>query len=78
MTACLGYGSGVWSAGNYYFWVPIVSPFCGSVTGAFLYDAFVYTGVTPVNTPWFGLKQFMKPHRVIKNRIEQQEADGMV
>jgi aquaglyceroporin related protein len=55
-----------------------VSPFCGSVTGAFLYDAFVYTGVTPVNTPWFGLKQFMKPHRVIQNRIEQQEADGMV
>jgi len=78
MTACIGYGSGVWSAGGYYFWVPIVSPFCGAVTGAFLYDAFVYTGETPVNTPWFGLKQFLKPHRVIQNRIERQEAEGMV
>lgn len=30
MAAIVGY-EGLWTAGNYYFWIPIVAPFCGSV-----------------------------------------------
>lgn len=78
MTACLGYGTAVWSAGDYYFWVPIVAPFCGCVVGAFLYDAFVYTGESPVNTPWFGLKQLLTPHKMVSNRLNRQKEEGMV
>lgn len=33
-----GWGSAVYSAGNYYFWVPIVGPLIGGAVGAFVYD----------------------------------------
>lgn len=44
MSYCLGYGHEVWSAGNYYFWVPMVAPFFGCTFGGFLYDVFIFTG----------------------------------
>lgn len=44
MTYCLGYGHEVWSAGNYYFWVPMVAPFFGCTFGGWLYDVFLFTG----------------------------------
>jgi hypothetical protein len=40
----LGYGHEVWSAGNYYFWIPMVAPFFGCTFGGFLYDVFIFTG----------------------------------
>ncbi|KKF94154.1 Glycerol uptake/efflux facilitator protein [Ceratocystis platani] len=51
----LGYGSAVWSAGNYYFLVPIVSPFLGTLLGAFVYDLLIFDGESPVNTPYMGM-----------------------
>jgi len=54
----LGYGHEVWSAGNYYFWVPMVAPFFGTTFGAFLYDVFIFTGESPINTPYWGLTRF--------------------
>ena len=30
VTYMIGYGSNVWKAGDYYFWVPMVSPFVSS------------------------------------------------
>jgi len=57
MSYIVGYGPGVWSAGGYYFWIPIVAPFCGTIFGGFLYDLFIYTGPeSPVNSPWLGFK----------------------
>ncbi|KAJ5495708.1 Aquaporin-3 [Penicillium diatomitis] len=54
----LGYGSEVWTAGNHYFWVPMIAPFFGCAFGGWLYDVFLYTGFqSPVNTPWLGLKR---------------------
>ncbi|OXV05329.1 hypothetical protein Egran_06903 [Elaphomyces granulatus] len=44
MTFCVGYGYKVWTAGNYFFWIPIVAPFCGCTFGGWLYDVFLYTG----------------------------------
>jgi aquaglyceroporin related protein, other eukaryote len=44
MSYFLGYGHEVWSAGNYYFWVPMVAPFFGCTFGGWLYDMFLFTG----------------------------------
>ncbi|KAJ5380909.1 Aquaporin-3 [Penicillium cataractarum] len=60
----LGYGHEVWSAGNYYFWVPMVAPFLGCTFGGWIYDVFLYTGLdSPVNTPWLGIKRLLRPRR---------------
>jgi aquaglyceroporin related protein len=77
----IGYGHEVWvsqshdcdkatanihqSAGGYYFWVPMVAPFCGCTFGGWLYDVFLYTGESPINTPWMGLKRFIRPTRSV-------------
>ncbi|PHH69041.1 hypothetical protein CDD80_7055 [Ophiocordyceps camponoti-rufipedis] len=56
----VGYGSEVWSAGGYYFWIPMVAPFLGTLTGGALYDLLVYTGESPVNSPWLGLDRLFR------------------
>jgi aquaglyceroporin related protein len=61
----LGYGHEVWSYGGYYFWVPMVAPFCGCTFGGWLYDTFLFTGESPINTPWMGLKRFTQPKRSV-------------
>ncbi|TKA71381.1 hypothetical protein B0A55_04025 [Friedmanniomyces simplex] len=55
MSYFLGYGHNVWAAGNYYFWVPMIAPFFGCSFGGFLYDVLLFTGESPINTPYFGL-----------------------
>lgn len=59
MSYFLGYGHNVWAAGNYYFWVPMVAPFMGCTFGGFLYDVFLFTGQSPINTPYWGLYRFV-------------------
>ncbi|TFA98039.1 putative membrane protein [Trichoderma ghanense] len=54
MTYAVGYGHQVWTAGDYYFWVPVVAPFLGCLFGGFLYDTFIYTGDSPINAPYMG------------------------
>lgn len=61
----IGYGHEVWSAGGYYFWVPMVSPFCGCVFGGWLYDTFLFTGESPINTPYMGLQRLIQPKRSV-------------
>jgi len=57
MSYIVGYGPEVWSAGDYYFWVPCVASFVGCVFGGGLYDLFIYAGPeSPFNKPAFGLK----------------------
>jgi len=63
MSYFLGYGHGVWSAGGYYFWIPMVAPFFGCTFGGWLYDMFLFTGDSPINTPWMGLKRLLHPTR---------------
>ncbi|KAL2015143.1 hypothetical protein VTK56DRAFT_6209 [Thermocarpiscus australiensis] len=81
MATILGYGSEMWSAGGYYFWIPLVAPFCGCVFGGLLYDVFIYTGPSPINTPWLGLKHIFRPDygwRVAKERHHKGIQDGVV
>ncbi|KAH9217867.1 aquaporin-like protein [Leptodontidium sp. 2 PMI_412] len=59
MSYALGYGHEVWSAGNYYFWIPMVAPFFGCLFGGWLYDVFIFTGDSPINTPWWGFKRML-------------------
>jgi MIP family channel proteins len=40
-TFVAGWGSGVFSAGNGWWWVPIAAPIVGAILGAWLYDTFV-------------------------------------
>lgn len=42
----------LWVAHNHFFWVPMVAPFLGSMTGALVYDVCIYQGhESPVNWP---------------------------
>lgn len=54
MTAMAGYGRGVFTFRNgYFFWCAILAPVCGALFGSFLYDAFIYTGSeSPLNRKW--------------------------
>ncbi|EEQ34931.1 glycerol channel [Microsporum canis] len=75
MTYFLGYGHEVWSAGGYYFWIPMVAPFFGCMFGGFLYDVFLYTGESPINTPWMGLGRFMRPSQDVWSNTKTIDHD---
>jgi len=55
MLSCLGYGKDVWTARNYYFWIPMIAPFFGCAFGGWLYDVFLNDEESPINTPFMGL-----------------------
>lgn len=78
MSYAVGYGHEVWSAGGYYFWIPMVAPFLGCLFGGIMYDLFLYTGPSPINTPWFGLPDLMRPKHAIDQRLEAQHKDALV
>ncbi|KAK4499657.1 hypothetical protein PRZ48_010175 [Zasmidium cellare] len=77
MSYAVGY-QGVWSAGGYYFWIPMVAPFCGCLFGGILYDLAIFTGPSPINAPWFGLKELTRPWHAIQERKEVQQKGGLV
>jgi aquaglyceroporin related protein len=78
MSYAVGYGHEVWSAGGYYFWIPMVAPFLGCLFGGILYDIFIFTGPSPINTPYFGLGELVRPKKAVQDRVRQQKADGLV
>jgi len=41
----------------------MVAPFFGCTFGGWLYDMFLFTGDSPINTPWMGLKRLLHPTR---------------
>jgi len=80
MSYAVGYGGEVWSAGGYYFWIPMVSPFLGCAFGAAMYDIFIFTGPSPVNTPWMGLKH-LSPRfamRARREHLRREKDEGIV
>ncbi|KAM3452878.1 hypothetical protein MY3296_004147 [Beauveria thailandica] len=78
ITYFVGYGTEVFSAGGYYFWIPIVAPFLGTLFGGFLYDMFIYTGPSPVNSPWFGLKRLARPRRDVWSNTYRKSTEANV
>ncbi|KAF1981917.1 aquaporin [Aulographum hederae CBS 113979] len=69
-TSLVGYGGAVWSAGGWYFWIPIVAPFLGCLSGAWLHDMFLFDGESPINTPWVGLRRLVQRERKMEGRPE--------
>jgi aquaglyceroporin related protein len=78
MSYAVGYGHDVWSAGGYYFWIPMVAPFCGCVFGGVVYDVFVYTGPSPINSPWLGLRDVLHPGHTVEERVQAHKREGLV
>ena len=39
----------------------MVAPFCGCAFGGWLYDVLLFTGESPINTPWMGIKRLVRP-----------------
>ncbi|CAM1501346.1 Fc.00g105080.m01.CDS01 [Cosmosporella sp. VM-42] len=74
----IGYGPEVWSTGGYYFWIPMVSPFFGCVFGGFLYDVFMFSGESPINTPFLGLQRFVQPRRKVWSNTYKSPLDSKV
>lgn len=56
----------------------MVVPFLGCIFGGFLYDAFIYTGQSPVNSPYLGLGHFLHPRKEIKAKLKAQTELHMV
>lgn len=59
----------------------MVAPFCGCFFGALIYDIMVYTGPSPVNTPWFGLKRILHPGETVhalKAHRQRNKDEGTV
>ncbi|XP_069778867.1 aquaporin-3-like [Narcine bancroftii] len=47
MTAIAGWGAEVFTAGNYWFWIPIFAPFLGSIVGVLVYQLMVGIHLEP-------------------------------
>lgn len=58
----------------------MVAPFLGCNFGAFLYDVFIFTGPSPVNTPWLGLKLLVPRYALQERRAHarRNKQDGIV
>ncbi|ODA80707.1 hypothetical protein RJ55_03666 [Drechmeria coniospora] len=78
VTYMIGYGGEVWSAGGHYFWIPMVVPFFGTLTGAALYDLLVYDGESPINKAYLGFDRFLKPRRSVWSNTYGKDADARV
>jgi len=49
LTSMVGYGKAVYTFRNqYWLWCPVIAPIVGALVGAFLYDAFFYTGAESI------------------------------
>ncbi|KAF2142690.1 uncharacterized protein K452DRAFT_226814 [Aplosporella prunicola CBS 121167] len=73
MSHANGYGGEVWKSSGYYFWIPMIIPFIGTIFGAFLYDLFIFTGPSPLNTPWLGLKRLGRRDIMARNKQERRD-----
>jgi aquaglyceroporin related protein len=74
----VGYGSNVFRAGGYYFWIPMVAPFFGTTFGGWLYDMFLFTGESPINTEAAGLARLAQPKKSVWSNTYQEKHEHNV
>jgi hypothetical protein len=53
--------------------IPIIAPFCGAAFGGWLYDMFLFTGESPINTEGAGLKRLISPRKEVWSNTYQSE-----
>lgn len=56
----------------------MVAPFLGCLFGGFLYDVFLFTGESPINTPMLGFKRFLQPRRSVWSNTYKRSLDSKV
>jgi len=56
--------------------VPMIAPFFGCTFGGFLYDLLLFTGESPINTPWWGFYRFI-PSMKAKYEGQSWEPEDM-
>ncbi|KAF5127464.1 Aquaporin-3 [Metarhizium anisopliae] len=78
VTYMIGYGPEVFSFGGYYFWIPMVAPFLGCLAGGGLYDLFIYTGDSPINSPYLGFNRLLKPRRSVWSNTYNKSPESKV
>ncbi|KHN96572.1 aquaglyceroporin [Metarhizium album ARSEF 1941] len=78
VTYMIGYGPEVFSFGGYYFWIPMVAPFLGCLTGGGLYDLFIYTGESPINSRYLGFNRLLKPRRSVWSNTYNKSPESRV
>jgi aquaglyceroporin related protein len=62
--ATVGYPSELFTAYSHYFWVPVVIPIIGCLTGGFFYDLFIYQGLdSPLNQKDLGINERLESIR---------------
>jgi len=71
MLSVVGYPSSIWTSNGGYAWIPVVVPVIGACFGAWLYDLFVFTGSSPVNSPYMGMKKMWSPVTDMQNRRQR-------
>lgn len=71
MLSAVGYPNSIWTSNSGYAWIPIIVPVIGACLGAWLYDVLVFTGSSPVNSPYLGFKKFWSPVTDLQNRRQR-------
>jgi aquaglyceroporin related protein, other eukaryote len=56
----------------------MICPFIGCTFGGFLYDALIFTGESPINTPWMGLKRFLRPSEMGVKQANRRKPENKV
>lgn len=56
----------------------MICPFIGGTFGGFLYDLLIFTGESPVNTPWIGVKRVVRPKRKAIKQSSSERAEKQV
>lgn len=56
----------------------MVAPFLGTAFGGFLYDVFLYTGDSPINTPMLGLTRLFRPRKNVWSNTRPSAIDTKV
>jgi aquaglyceroporin related protein len=56
----------------------MVSPFFGCLFGGFLYDILLFTGESPINTPYLGLYRLIPGKRKKYDGIMWEREDDIV
>lgn len=74
----VGDGSFDVSPANGVLQIPMVAPFLGCAFGGFLYDVFIFTGPSPINTPMLGLQRLMRPRRSVWSNTHQSAIETKV
>lgn len=53
----------------------MIAPFFGCTFGGWLYDMFLWTGESPINTPAAGLARLAKPNRKTWSNTYQEKVE---